>query len=145
MLSLLGSVLGFGTSIIPKVLGYFEEKRDQKYELEMMDKQLQHQLQLGNQKMQLMEIDASIREVESLHKEHAKITMKSSRWVVNLSSSVRPLITYLLFFEFMILTFLLAFGHIDNGMFALVWSSEISSVWSAVVCFWFGQRTFGKR
>ena len=137
MLSLLGSVLGFGTSIIPKVLGYFEEKRDQKHELEMMDKQLQHQLQLGNQKMQLMEIDASIREVESLHKEHAKITMKSSRWVVNLSSSVRPLITYLLFFEFMILTFLLAFGHIDNGMFSLVWSSEISSVWSAVVCFWF--------
>jgi hypothetical protein len=145
MLSLLGSVLGFGTSIIPKVLGYFEEKRDQKHELEMMDKQLQHQLQLGNQKMQLMEIDASIREVESLHKEHAKITMKSSRWVVNLSSTVRPLITYLLFFEFMLCSLLLAFGYIDNGMFSLVWSSEISSVWSAVVCFWFGQRTFGKR
>tara|TARA_R100000306_G_C4375093_1_gene141620 strand:+ start:1856 stop:2293 length:438 start_codon:yes stop_codon:yes gene_type:complete len=145
MLSLLGSVLGFGTSLIPKLLGYFEEKRDQKHELEMMDKQLQHQLQLGNQKMQLMEVDASIREIESLHKEHSKITVKSSQWVINLSSTVRPLITYFLFGEFILLTGLLSFGYIDNGMFSLVWSSEISAVWSSIVCFWFGQRTFSRK
>ena len=54
MLSLVGSVLGFGTSFLPKVLGYFEEKRDQKHELQMMDKQLEQQLQIGKQKMQMM-------------------------------------------------------------------------------------------
>ena len=51
MLSILGSVLGFGTSFLPKVLGFFEEKRDQAHELQMMDKQLEQQLQIGVQSM----------------------------------------------------------------------------------------------
>ena len=79
MLSLVGSILGFGTSFLPKVLGYFEEKRDQKHELEMMDKQLEQQLQIGNQKMQMMDIEADIRETETLHKEHAAITVLQSQ------------------------------------------------------------------
>ena len=51
MLSLIGSVLGFGTSFLPKILGFFEEKRDQAHELSMMDKQLEQQLQIGQQKL----------------------------------------------------------------------------------------------
>ena len=64
MLSLVGSVLGFGTSFLPKVLSFFEEKRDQAHELAMMDKQLEQQLQIGKQKMQMMDIEADIRETE---------------------------------------------------------------------------------
>ena len=51
MLSLLGSLLGFGTSFLPRILDYFKEKRDQAHELSMMDKQLEQQLQLGAQKV----------------------------------------------------------------------------------------------
>ena len=145
MLTLISSVLGFGTSFLPKVLGYFEEKRDQAHELEMMDKQLEQQIQLGNQKMQMMNIDADIRETETLHKEHASITRKSSQWVINLSSSVRPVMTYLLFIEFLILTFMLAFGAIDNQMYMMVWNEPTQSVWAAVVCFWYGQRSFNRK
>ncbi len=145
MLTLISSVLGFGTSFLPKVLGYFEEKRDQAHELKMMDKQLEQQIQLGNQKMQMMNIDADIRETETLHKEHASITRKSSQWVINLSSSVRPVMTYLLFIEFLILTFMLAFGAIDNQMYMMVWNEPTQSVWAAVVCFWYGQRSFNRK
>ena len=145
MLTLISSVLGFGTSFLPKVLGYFEEKRDQAHELEMMDKQLEQQIQLGNQKMQMMNIDADIRETETLHKEHASITRKSSQWVINLSSSVRPVMTYLLFIEFLILTFMLAFGAIDYQMYMMVWNEPTQSVWAAVVCFWYGQRSFNRK
>ncbi len=145
MLSLIGSLLGFGTSFLPKVLGFFEEKRDQAHELAMMDKQLEQQIQIGNQKMQMMNIDADIRETETLHKEHATITAKASRWVINLSATVRPVMTYLLFVEFMALTYLLAVGWIDNDMYSLIWSNEIQAVWSAVVSFWFGQRSFNRK
>ena len=145
MISLIGSLLGFTSSFLPKVMGYFEEKRDQKHELAMMDKQLEHQVKLGNQKMQMMNIEADVRETEALHKEHASITKKSSSWVINLSASVRPVMTYLLFIEFMVLTILLAVGSIDNGMYSLIWSNEIQAVWSAVVSFWFGQRTFNRK
>ncbi len=145
MLTLFSSLLGFGSSFLPKILGFFEEKRDQAHELQMMDKQLEMQLQLGNQKMQMMNIEADIRETETLHKEHAQITKKGSQWVINLSSSVRPIMTYLLFFEFVLLSLLLAFGYIDNAMYAMVWNEPTQGVWSAVVCFWYGQRTFNRK
>lgn len=145
MLSLVGSVLGFGTSFLPKILGYFEEKRDQAHELQMMDRQLEQQLQIGHQKMQMLDVEADIRETEALHKEHASITRKSSQWVINLSSSVRPVITYCLFIEFATLTFLLSGGYIDNGMYSLIWNNEFQAIWAAVVSFWFGQRTFNRK
>ena len=145
MLSLVGSLLGFGTSIIPKVMGYFETKRDQKFELEMMDKQLQNQLELGNQKLQMMNVDADIRETEVLHKEHASITRKASQFWINVSSSVRPLTTYILLIEFMTLTYLLAFDAITTEMYSMIWNEPMQSVWAAVVCFWFGQRTFNRK
>jgi len=145
MFTLISSILGFGTSFLPKILGFFETKRDQAHELAMMDKQLEQQLELGEQKMQMMDIQADISETETLHKEHASITRKSSQWCVNLSSSVRPIITYCLFLEFVGLTFLLAFGYIDNGMYSLIWSDPMMGVWSATVCFWFGQRTFNRK
>jgi hypothetical protein len=33
MFSLLGSLLGFGTSFLPKVMDYFQDKQDKKHEL----------------------------------------------------------------------------------------------------------------
>ena len=38
MLSLLGSVLGFGTSFLPKVMDYFQDKQDKKHELSLQAK-----------------------------------------------------------------------------------------------------------
>ena len=145
MLSLIGSLLGFGTSFLPKVLSFFEEKRDQAHELKLMDKQLEQQIKLGEQKLQFINVDADIRETEALQKNQAQITMKSSTWVVNLSATVRPVMTYLLFIEFMVLTFMLAFNWIDLQMYARIWSNEIQAVWAAVVSFWFGQRSFNRK
>ena len=145
MLSLVGSILGFGTSFLPKVLGYFEEKRDQAHELQMMDKQLEQQLQIGKQKMQMMNIDADIRETETLHKEHASITSKSSQWCVNLSASVRPIITYCLFIEFAILTLSVNMDWITTQQYMVIWNAEFQAVWAAVVSFWFGQRSFNRK
>ena len=145
MLSLVGSILGFGTSFLPKVLSYFEEKRDQAHELQMMDKQLEQQLQIGKQKMQMMNIDADIRETETLHKEHATITSKSSQWCVNLSASVRPIITYCLFVEFAILTLSVNMDWITAQQYTMIWNDEFQAVWAAVVSFWFGQRSFNRK
>ncbi len=145
MLSLLGSLLGFGTSFLPKLLGFFEEKRDQAHELKLMDKQLEQQIKLGEQKLQFMNVEADVRETEALQKSQTTMAVKSSQWVINLSSSVRPIMTYLLFAEFMILTFMLAFNSIDLEMYNRIWSNEIQAVWAAVVSFWFGQRSFNRK
>lgn len=145
MLSLIGSVLGFGTSFLPKILGFFEEKRDQAHELSMMDKQLEQQLQIGQQKLQMVNVDADIRETETLHKEHATITSKSSQWCVNLSSSVRPIITYCLFIEFAALTLSVNMGWINMIQYKMIWNSEFQAIFAAVVSFWFGSRSFNRK
>jgi hypothetical protein len=145
MFSLLGSLLGFGTSFLPKVMDYFQDKQDKKHELELMDKQLEQQIQIGNQKLDMVHVEADIRETEALLKSQTALTKSSSQWITDLAASVRPFITYLLFVEFMGLTMLLAGGYIDNAMYSLIWSDEVVGVWAAVISFWFGSRTFNRK
>ena len=145
MLSLLGSLLGFGTSFLPKIMDYFQDKQDKKHELQLMDKQLEQQIQIGNQKLDMVHVEADIRETEALLKSQTALTKSSSQWITDLAASVRPFITYLLFAEFMGLTMLLAGGYIDNAMYSLIWSDEVVGIWAAVISFWFGSRTFNRK
>jgi hypothetical protein len=145
MFSLLGSLLGFGTSFLPKIMDYFQDKQDKKHELQLMDKQLEQQIQIGNQKLDMVHVEADIRETEALLKSQTALTKSSSQWVTDLAASVRPFITYLLFIEFMALTLLLAGGYIDNAMYSLIWSDEVVGIWAAVISFWFGSRTFNRK
>ena len=145
MFSLLGSLLGFGTSFLPKVMDYFQDKQDKKHELQLMDKQLEQQIQIGNQKLDMVHVEADIRETEALLKSQSSLNRQSSQWITDLAASVRPFITYLLFAEFMGLTMLLAGGYIDNVMYSLIWSDEVVGIWAAVISFWFGSRTFNRK
>ena len=65
MLSLLGSVLGFGTSFLPKVMDYFQDKQDKAHELEMMDKQLDQQKALGELALRRTHVEAEIEETKA--------------------------------------------------------------------------------
>jgi len=145
MLSLLGSLLGFGTSFLPKVMDYFQDKQDKAHELDMMDKQLAQQEVLGAQKLQLVNVEADIAETKGLIQHDAALQKRASQFIVNLAASVRPVITYLLFIEFATLTGLLAGGYIDNGMYSLIWNNEFQAIWAAVVSFWFGARTMARK
>ena len=145
MLSLLGSILGFGTSFLPKVMDFFQDKQDKQHELRLMDKQLENQKVLGAQKLQMTHVEADIRESEALLKHDAKLQNKASPWVVNLAASVRPVVTYLLFLEIFVLTFAVQFGFIDKEQYQLIWSSEMSAVWAGIVSFWFGSRTMARK
>ena len=145
MLSLLGSVLGFGTSFLPKVMDFFQDKQDKAHELNMMDKQLDNQKVLGAQKLQMTHVEADIDETKALLNHDSNLQKRSSQWVVNLAATVRPVITYLLFLEFATLTFLVAFGYMDYGMYQMIWNSEFQAIWAAVVSFWFGSRTMARK
>ncbi len=144
MLSFLGSLLGFGASFLPKILSYFEDRRDLKHELELFRLQLDLQERLGALRLREVNVEADIRESEALHKSHAAVTRKSSQWVVNLSSTVRPVITYCFFLEIAVLTVLVSFDYMTQEEFRLIWNEELQAVWAAVVSFWFGQRSFSR-
>jgi len=110
-----------------------------------MDKQLEQQKVIGAQKLQMVNVEADIRESEALLKHDAGLQKRSNQWIVDLAASVRPIITYLLFVEIFVLTWLLALDMITTEMYQLVFNNEMQAVWAAVVSFWYGARTMSRK
>ena len=145
MLSLFGSLLGFGTSFLPKIMDYFQDKQDKAHELSMLAAQTDAQVRLEGVRLQAMNVEADIRESEALLKYDAKLNSRASQWVVNLAASVRPVLSYLFFVEFFALTLCVNMGWMDLEQYAAIWNNEMQAIFAAVVSFWFGSRTMARR
>ncbi len=142
MLSLLGSLLGFGTSFLPKVMDYFQDRQDKAHELKVMDLQMQAQTQAHTQRLEEINIDADIRETESLHRHDRKAGIA---WVDALRGSVRPVVTYIMVLEFVFIksaAMYLIFGSDGVSLETLtqVWDEETRALFAAILSFWFGHR-----
>jgi|TARA_Y100000296_G_C5147940_1_gene244788 hypothetical protein len=140
MLTLLGSLLGFGTSFLPKVMDYFQDKADKKHELEVMTRQAEIQLDRTA-------IDANIREVETIHEHDA--SLDGGSFINGLRASVRPVITYLfmaLFISVEVTTYVLLIkkGMSPGDALVASWNDQIMAMWAAILAFWFGGRQFRK-
>ena len=60
MISLLGSLLGFGTSIIPEVIGFFKQKQANEQELLMLEAKAKYAEQISKLKIQELDVQAEI-------------------------------------------------------------------------------------
>ncbi len=145
MLTLIGSLMGFGTSFLPKVMDYFQDKTDKKHELLMIAAQLEVQIKLGEQKLEAVNIEADIREMEGVLQHSAKLQKNASQWVTNLAATVRPAVTYLFFIEFFALTIAVNLGYINTTQYDAIWSEPMQAIFAAVVSFWFGSRSMQRR
>ena len=137
MLSLIGSVVGFGASFAPKILDYFQDRADKKHELAVMERQAEI-------KLDQTAIEANIREIESLHEHDARIS--GGKFIDGLRSSVRPVITYLFMGLFMTAEITAYLILIDSGINAadavqLIFDDEIMAIWASILAFWFGSRS----
>ena len=141
MLTLLGSLLGFGTSFLPKVMDYFQDKADKKHELAGMEKQAQIQLDRTV-------IDANIREVETIHEHDA--ALDGGGFVNSIRASVRPVITYLFMGLFLGVEITTYYLLVQNGAppgdaLVSIWDEQIMAMWASILAFWFGGRQFAKK
>ena len=147
MLSLLGSLLGFGTSFLPKVMDYFQDRSDKKDELMVMEVQIKQQKELAIQKLEMVNVEADIREVEALQK--SMQTPTGVKWVDGLRGSVRPVITYCFFLLFCFVevsAYLALTASGVSGLDALnaVWDEDTKALFAAVIAFWFGGRAVAR-
>ena len=146
MLSLLGSLLGFGTSFLPKVMDFFQDKQDKKHELAVMEVQIRQQKELAAQKLEAINVEADIREIESLHKSMQPTGVK---WVDGLRGSVRPVITYSFFGLFVFVEVSAYLSLTAAGVSGLdavnaVWDEDTKALFAAVIAFWFGGRAINR-
>ena len=148
MISLLGTLLGFGTSIVPEVLGYFKQKQANEQELNMLEAKAKYASQLSELKLKELDAEADIQETKSIY-EHDR-TIDASPFIDSLRGSVRPVITYLFFLMFICVKGVLMYALISNQnvdwtvAIEMAWDPETQAIFSAIIAFWFGNRAMSK-
>jgi hypothetical protein len=139
MISIIGSLLGFSTSFLPKLLSTFAEQKKFKNEMAMLQVQ---------SKMKVSEANAlaKIQQNKSIYEHDQTIVQNtSSKFINNLRSSVRPILTYFLFITyigFKIILIIIAIQEGDETLIAIrdSYGEEDMGLLSIVISFWFGSR-----
>ena len=148
MISLIGTLIGFGTSIVPEVLGYFKQKQANKQEINMLQAKAKYASQLSELKLKELDAEADIQETKSIY-EHDR-TIDASPFIDSLRGSVRPVITYLFFLMFICVKGVLMYALISNQnldwtvAIEMAWDPETQAIFSAIIAFWFGNRAMSK-
>ena len=148
MISLIGTLIGFGTSIVPEVLGYFKQKQADEQALKMLEAQAQYADKLSKLKLKELDAKADIVEAQAIYAHDANLD--SGKFVNALRGSVRPVITYAFFILFCTIKGVTLYAMVTTsgmdlsaGMLA-IWDPETRAIFSAIVAFWFGNRAMSK-
>lgn len=146
MITLLGSLIGFGTSFLPEVLNYFKAGQEQKHKLQQMKLEFELMEKRNEMTLRLTDMQAGIEETKGLY-EHA--SMDAGGFINALRGSVRPVITYVFFGLFIAvkvtaLMSLMEDGNDLAGSINLIWDDATSGLFAAIISFWFGGRAVSK-
>jgi hypothetical protein len=167
MLSLLSTLGGLLISGLPKLLEFFQNKADQRHELDMAKMQTERELQLAaagfaaQAKVEeirsdqiSMQTEAQMTEAALKHDE--KVLEKASQWVANYVGTVRPTVTYLFVLELIAINAAIAWyafnepGLVKNiddllRVTTVIFSDDEMAMLGGIVGFWFGSRQWAKK
>ena len=146
MITLLGSLLGFGTSFLPEILNYFKAGQDHKHNLERMSLEMDMMAKRNELKLNIIDKQAEIKETEGLYKHDA---MDAGGFVNALRGSVRPVITYCFFALFVAIKVVALLAFMNNGSelgdaLTYIWDDATAGLFAAIMSFWFGNRAVSK-
>jgi hypothetical protein len=160
MLSILSGLLGIGSSALPSILGYFQQKGDQKHEMAMAKMQSERELAMATAGLQSQEKIAAIeyestlaetytQEREALYAHDMKLMDKASQSTVDLNARVRPYIAFT-FVGLLVAVDLVGLGWaIYTGVDFTVamnncFSDDEMAIVSSIIGFYFGSRQWEK-
>ena len=127
-------------------MDYFQDRSDKKHELLVMEVQIKQQKELAVQKLEMVNVEADIREVEALQK---SMQPTGVPFIDGLRGSVRPVITYAFFLLFCFVEISAYLALTANGVSGLdalnaVWDEDTKALFAAVIAFWFGGRAINR-
>lgn len=154
MLSLLGTLLGFGTSIVPSIFDFFKEKskraadiEELKVRAELQARGIDLNIKQIKAQVEVEEARANVEETKGLYAHDA--TLKGGKFIDFMRASVRPVITYVFFILFVLIKVCALISLLKSGSSVIdalpkLWDEETAGLFSAVIAFWFGNRAFDK-
>lgn len=137
--------LGFATTMVPKIINFWENKERYKYDLEITRLKLEI-AEKGHDVTKIMEDRWVAIEGDSIRRHDMDISTNES---VNIFRAlIRPTITIAFFILFIIIKIatliILAYSGITGvELITGVWDDFTQSIFGAIVGFWFGGRTLG--
>ena len=161
MLSILSSILGFATAGLPNILGFFQQKGDQKHEREMAQLQNAQALLMAEkgfvaqEKIAAIELEGTYAETyaqerEALYDHDKKLVEGGSQTVKNWNAMVRPVVAFIFVGELVLINFLSLAWAMWSGVDFVVASQEVFStdemaIVASIIGFYFGSRTWEKK
>ena len=171
MLTIFSTLVSFLMGGLPKILDFFQDKSDKSHELKLAQMQTEREMQLAaagfaaqarieeirfdeiktqtssDEKISL--IGAQQSEMQAIYAHDTAIGQGASQWMVNLRTSVRPVITYGFFFLLVGIDAVLAYKGLTSGIDFNVladqlWDNETQALFASIIAFHFGGRAFGK-
>jgi hypothetical protein len=144
MITLLGTLIGFISSIIPDLVKLFQEQRDQKHERELLELQMQQQRNGFTQRLEEIQVQADVAESKALY----KTWTSGIAWVDALNGTVRPVLAYsffLLYCSVKVMQFsVIDWHHPLPWQLEVLWNPEDQAIFAGIIAFYFGQRAMGK-
>jgi hypothetical protein len=144
MITLLASITGFISSIFPDILKYFNDQKDKKHELAILDKQIEVQKAGTSGRLEEITAIAPLSETNSLY-----TTYKTGvRWVDALNGTVRPVLAYAFFALYSCVKYLQYLVIYSNEPLSIyigqLWTTDDQAIFAGIISFYFGQRAISK-
>ena len=142
MVTLLASIAGFISSIIPEIIKYFKDINDKKHELDILNKQIEYNATNAAKSLEEIHISRDILEQASLYS-----TYKTEiKWVDTLNGSVRPILAYSFFLMYVGVKYL-QYKAISSSAYIIeymeiIWNIDDQAIFAGIISFYYGQQTF---
>ena len=161
MMTMISTFLSFLAGGLPKILAIFQDRQDKKHELALFAAQKERELALAERgfiaqarveeiKLEQIQTQTASEERQSLYNHDIEIGKGASQWMINLRSSVRPVVTYIFVLELVIINIAgMWYAWNQNVPFAIalenVFSDDEMAILASIIAFHFGGRAFSQK
>jgi hypothetical protein len=161
MLTLISTTLSFLMGGLPKLLAFFQDRQDKKHEILLAQMQMDQQMKMqmagfaSQEKIEAIhteqiQIQADVQERQALYQHDIEIGKGASQWVINLRSSVRPVVTYMFVILLMIVDISGIIWAWSSGLdfyqsMKLIFDQDEMQILVSIIAFWFGTQAFSKK
>ena len=143
MMTLIATVLGFFGSIIPQGMKIYQDSKDKKHELDILRIQADLQREGHYQRLEEVAISHDAEQQAAMY----RTFFSGIKWIDALNALVRPVLTFSFFGLYVYIKYM-QYSFVSDESLSLImdimWASEDQALFSSIIAFYFGNRTFNK-
>jgi hypothetical protein len=145
MIGIVSAVVGLLTSAIPSLVKILEKRQESSHEIKLMEMRIEAASKGIDLQRYIEDSKADIEEGKSVRQHDALVA--GDGWIFTLRTAVRPVLTFLFFFLFLIIKLVAVFAMLQQGapvveILNAVWDEYTVAIFGSIIGFWFGHRAF---